>query len=255
MLKPIKINLSDALKRLRISCKLPLVLQETVRHQIIHNTAQAEGIVVSDLELQQAADDFRVRYNLYNPATTWEWLKTNHLTGDDFEQLICESIITSKLIKHLFEQQVEPYYYEHLLDYTQAVLYEIVFDDFDRAIEQFYAIEERETTFAEIARQYIQQPNLRRQYGYLGLRSRTSLNSAISAAVFASNPPQLLKPVIVDKNAHLLLVEEIIEPQLDEPLRNKILHQLFSDWLEKNLQQYSIELEGEHPTFAVSQNA
>ena len=242
MPKNLQISSSALIEYLRRSCKLTSIVKETVYRQIIADAVHAEGIEITDLELQQAADKFRLEHNLHNPKATWEWLSKNYLTGDDFEQLICRSIFTSKLIQHLFGNSIEPYFYEHQLDYTQAVLYEIVFDDFDVALEQFYALEEKETTFAEVARQYIQEQNLRRQHGYRGVLSRTTLNSAISAAVFTANAPQLLKPIEIGKKSHLILVEEIIEPQLDESLRSQITSQLFSIWLEKQVQQYSIEL-------------
>lgn len=243
MLKHLRISSSEVFQRLKISCKLPLLVKEVAHHQIIHDTAVAKGITVTDLELQQAADNFRIKYNLHDPASTWEWLKQNHLTGEDFEQSISESIIMSKLIQQLFGDRVEPYFYEHQLDFTRVALYEIVFDDFDTAIEQFYALQEGEIAFAEVARRYIEEPELRYRHGYLGVRSRLSLNSAISAAVFDSQPPQILKPIVIGKKAHLILVEEIIEPVLDESLRNEILHQLFSAWLEQQLQSYKLEVE------------
>jgi parvulin-like peptidyl-prolyl isomerase len=242
MSKNLQISSAEFLGQLKRSCKLASVIQETVYHQIITDTARAEGITISDRELQAAADNFRLKYNLSDPKVTWEWLQKNHLTGDDFEQLIGESVVTAKLIQHLFGDRVEPYFYQHQLDFTQAALYEIIFDDFGLAIEEFYALIEQETTFVQIARQYLQEPNLRRQYGYQGVLSRTTLNPAISAAVFASKPPEVLKPIVVNKKAHLILVEEIIQPQLDESLREQIINQLFSAWLEKQVQQYSIEL-------------
>ncbi|MGF1588075.1 MAG: peptidylprolyl isomerase, partial [Pleurocapsa sp.] len=51
-----------------------------------------------------------------------------------------------------------------------------------------------------------------------------------------------LKPIIIGKNVHLILVEEIVQPQLNESLRSQILEQLFADWLEQKLQQYSIKV-------------
>lgn len=243
MSKNLQISLSEFLGRLKRSCKLPSLIKETVYQQIINDTARIESIEISDRELQQAADNFRLRYSLKDPATTWEWLQKNYLTGDDFEQLIYESLVTAKLIEHLFGDRVEACFYQHQLDFTQAALYEIVFDDFSVAIEEFYALQEQETTFAEVARRYIQEPNLRRQHGYQGVLPRTKLNSAISALVFAANPPEILKPIVVNKKVHLILVEEIIKPQLDEALREQIVNQLFSDWLEKQVQQYSIKLD------------
>jgi parvulin-like peptidyl-prolyl isomerase len=243
MSKNLQISPAELLEQLKKSCQLASVIQETICNQIITDTANAEVIKVSDRELQQAADDFRVKYNLSDPNATWEWLDKNYLTGDDFEQLIEKSLVTAKLSQHLFGDRVEPYFYQHQLDFTQAVLYEIVFDDYSLAIEQFYALEEQETTFAQIARRYIQEPNLRRQHGYQGVMSRTALNSKISAAVFAANPPQVLKPITMNKKVHLILVEEIIQPQLEESLQKQILNQLFSAWLEQQVQQYSIKLD------------
>ena len=254
-LKQLQISSSQIFERLKISCQLAPAIREIAHHQIIMDAARSQKITINDLELQQAADNFRVRYNLHNPRVTWDWLKKNHLTGDEFEQLILESIITSKLINHLFSDRVEPYFYEHKLDYTKAVLYEVVFDDFDTAIEQFYALQEREITFIEVARRYIPEPDLRRQYGYRGVLPRTALSSAISAAVFASNPPQILKPIVVGKNTHLILVEEIIEPQLNESLRGQILNLLFSNWLEQQLEQYSIEIETVQPSLQYQQQS
>jgi parvulin-like peptidyl-prolyl isomerase len=252
MTKKSPISLAKCLEYLKISCKLASVVQETVYQQIIRDTALVAKINVSDRELQEAADNFRLKYNLSDPKVTWEWLNKNYLTGDDFEQLIGESVVTAKLIQHLFGDQVEPYFYQHQLDFTQAALYEIVFDDFGLAMEEFYALVEQETTFAQVARQYIQEPNLRRQHGYQGVLSRTTLNSAISAAVFVSNPPEILKPIVVNKKAHLILVEEIIQPQLDEALRAQIINQLFSTWLEKQVQQYSIEIDLETQNIGAS---
>lgn len=245
MSKSLQISSAEILERLILSCQIPSVVKEIVRHQIIDRAVQAEGIVVSDRELQQAADQFRVKYDLYDPQTTWHWLNKNHLTGDDFEKLIYESIVSAKLVRHLFDDRVEAFFYERQLDYTQAVLYEVLFTDFDTAIEVFYAIEEQEISFVEVARQYIQEPDLRRRYGYRGTISRKAINSAISAAVFAATPPQVLKPIAIGQNIHLILVEEIIEPQLDKQLRGQILTELFAAWLEKQLLQYSIEIESE----------
>lgn len=242
MLKTIEISTAAILDQLKLSRQFSVLVREIIRHQIIKDAAQLESIQVSDRELQQAADEFRIQHDLGDPETTWHWLKQNCLTGDDFERLIYESIVVPKLIEHLFGDRVEPYFYEHQLDFTQAVLYEVVFSDFDTAIELFYAIEEQEISFIEVARQYIQEPELRRRYGYQGIRSRTALNSAISAAVFAATPPQVLKPIVVGKNVHLILVEEIIEPQLNQSLRGQILAELFSTWLEKQLPHYSIEV-------------
>ena len=51
-------------------------------------------------------------------------------------------------------------------------MYEVVLDDFDLAMELFYALVEGEMSFHEIAHQYIQDTELRRKGGYRGILKR-----------------------------------------------------------------------------------
>ncbi|GEA28334.1 chaperone SurA [Microcystis aeruginosa NIES-4325] len=66
-------------------------------------------------------------------------------------------------------------------------------------------------SFYDVTHKYIQDKELRRQGGYLGVQRRQDLKPEISAAVFATKPPQLLKPIVKAKGISLILVEEIIQ--------------------------------------------
>ena len=50
-------------------------------------------------------------------------------------------------------------------------------------------------------------------------------------AIKAAQPPQLLKPIVTSLGIHLILVEEIIKPELDEQMRQMITSNLFTEWL------------------------
>jgi parvulin-like peptidyl-prolyl isomerase len=120
-------------------------------------------------------------------------------------------------------------------------MYEVVLEDEDLAMELFYALREGEMSFPEVAHQYIQDKELRRSGGYRGIVRRKELKPEISAAVFAANPPQVIKPIVTAKGVHLIFVEEVIPPVLDDKLRFKILSDLFSEWLK--LQTEGVEYE------------
>jgi parvulin-like peptidyl-prolyl isomerase len=110
-------------------------------------------------------------------------------------------------------------------------------------MEIFYAIEEDEISFHDAAHQYSQEKELKRSCGYRGLLHRKDLKPEVSAAVFASSPPQMLKPIMTSLGSHLILVEEIVQPQLDIPLRQKILSHLFTEWLKQEINQFDIKIE------------
>jgi parvulin-like peptidyl-prolyl isomerase len=205
-------------------------------------TAAEAGITVEPEELQQAADSIRLVNDLRRTEDTWQWLQKYCLSLDEFEEIVYSNVISAKLAQHLFEDKIEAFFIEHQLDYAQVVMYEITLDDEDLAIELFFALKEEEISFHDAAHQHIQDKELRRSCGYRGILYRKDLKPEISAAVFAANPPQILKPIVTSLGTHLILVEEVIQPELDPPLRLKILSDLFTDWLKQEISQFDVEI-------------
>lgn len=229
----ISITNNEIIKHLKLSRKMPGVLREIYTQKIIQTTAKEKNITLSESELQVAADRFRLQHNLLSSQATLEWLKKYDLSVKEFEELIYNTSLYFKLAEHLVGDRIQPYFYEHLFDYTKAIIYEIVLKDEDLALELFYGIQEQEFSFWDVAHQYIEEPELRRLGGYRGAIARQQMPPEISAAVFAATPPQVLKPIVVQKQSHLILVEEIIQPELNEKLHYQILTQLFEAWLAK----------------------
>lgn len=233
---------AEFLHQVKTLAQIPNLIEAIATRHIIASTAEEMGIETDPSELQQAADMFRTVNQLQSAESTFSWLQRHHLSLDDFEELISGSVLHMKVADHLFADKVEPYFYEHQLQYEQAALYEIVFEDEDLALEAFYAIQEKESTFAEIARHYIQDKELSRIGGYRGALSRRVLKPEISASVFAASPPMLLKPIITAKGSHLVWVEEIIPAQLSENIKSQIKIELFMNWLKQQAQDVEIKL-------------
>ena len=113
-------------------------------------------------------------------------------------------------------------------------------DDYDLALELFYAVQEDELTFPEIAREYVPDSQLRLSGGYRGIQQRTDFRPEIAAAVFAATPPEIIKPIATSKGVYLIWVEEIIQPELTEDLHKQIVTDLFDSWLQQQVQQMEI---------------
>ena len=250
--KVIDISENEILHQIKLTCQIPAIIEGILTRKIVARAAQEQGIQVEPDELQQAADSFRLVNELGNADETWLWLQKHHLSLDEFEELIYASVISSKLAQHLFAEQVEPFFVERQLDYTQVVMYEIVLDDEDLALELFYAIAEGEISFSEAARQYIQDTELHRRGGYRGILHCSNLRPEISVIVFNATPPQLLKPIVTSWGVHLIMVEEFFQPQLDEQLRYKILWELFSQWLKLQLQEFKVEIDSSETEYALA---
>jgi parvulin-like peptidyl-prolyl isomerase len=232
---------NEILQQLKVSCQFPTVVQSVMARKIVTQTAQSKGIQIEPAELQKAADSFRLKNNLSSAKETLAWLQKYLLSIDDLEALVHHTVLSAKLADHLFQDKVEPYFAEHQLNYTQVVLYEVIFSNLDLAMELFYAIQEQEITFTEVARKYSQDPEHRRRGGYCGLLTRKDLKPEISAAVFAATPPQVLRPIAIGKRVHLVWAEEILSPTLDDDLRQQILSELFADWLQRQTANLDFE--------------
>ena len=225
----------DIMYQIKISCQIPNLLKAIAIRKIISDTASEAGIIIELEELQESADSLRLANNLIKAEDTWNWLNKHHLSLDNFEEIAQMSLLSTKLAEHLFKDKVESFFYAHQLDYTGAVIYEVILDDEDLALELFYALQEGEISFQEIARQHITDPELRRAGGYQGIRLRNDFTAEIAAPVFAAHPPQIIKPIMTSRGIHLIMVEEIIKPELTEEMRQKILGELFNNWLEQQL--------------------
>ena len=240
------ISQEEIIHQLKLSHQLPTLLEAIATRQAIATAAAKAGIEVNPEELQQAANAIRATNNLYQAADTWAWLQKQGLSLDEFEEMVHATVLSAKLAQHLFAEKVEPFFVEHQFDYSQVVMYEIILDDLDLAIELFHALQEGELGFHSAAYKYIQDQELRRICGYRGLLRRSDLKPDVSAAVFAATPPQILKPVLTAEGAHLIFVEEIIQPQLDPTLRYRILSDLFSSWLQQQIKHYKPSLMAIH---------
>ena len=242
MSQVITISAQDILQQVKLSCQIPSVVEQIVTRKVVMDAAAEAGIKVEAEELQKAADQIRLISKLKTADETWEWLNKNCLSLDDFEEMVYTNMMSGKLAQHLFGDKIEPWFVEHQLDYAGAVIYEVVLDDEDLAMELFYALQEREMSFFEIAHQYIQDTELRRKGGYRGIVSRKELKPEISAAVFAAKPPQVLKPIVTSSGVNLVFVEEIIQPQLDKTLAYKIGADLFSEWVKQQTEQVELNV-------------
>lgn len=242
MSKFISVSSEDILYHVKISCQIPNVLEAIATRKIIADTAIKEDITITTEELQQAADSLRLANKLIKAEDTWAWLNKHYLSLDNFEEIAHTNLVSAKLAEHLFADKVEPFFYAHQLDYTAAVTYEVILDDEDLALEIFYALQEGEISFHEVARQYIQNPELRRAGGYQGMRERKDFRPEIAAAIFAANPPQILKPITTPQGVRIIMVEEIIQPQLNEQIRLRIIGDLFTNWLRQQISTLEIEV-------------
>lgn len=240
MLKNITITPREIIHHLKLSCMIPKVTDKIIRNKIISEKAKEIDIVPDNSSVQKAADSIRIAGKLISADDTFKWLEKNCLSSNDFEEIVLLSLFANELSKTLFSSKVKSYFFENQLNYIEIVMYEVILDDHDLAMELFYAVQENEISFHDVAHKYIQDPELRRHGGYRGLLKRKNLRPEISAAVYNAQAPEILKPIITSSGIHLIFVEEIIKPQLDDQLCQQICFDLFNEWVDKETSNWEV---------------
>ena len=243
MTKILTFSPEEMFHQLRLFAQIPTMAEKIIAHEVISRAAVKAGIEVKSEELQQAVDSWRLSNQLDSIEATQSWLQKHYLSLEELGELISATVLSSKLARHLFQDKIEPYFVDYRLDYMQASIYEIILDNEGIAMELSYAISEGEISFFEAAYEYIRDTELSRRGGYKGAVYRKDLRPEISAAVFAATPPQILKPVVTSSGVHLIRVEELSQPQLDEVVSQKILSELFSNWLAQQVHQFEIKID------------
>jgi len=121
------------------------------------------------------------------------------------------------------------------VQYEQAILYRLVVPYRPLAQELFYQIEEEEISFFEAAHLYDIDEQRRLACGFEGRLSRWQLNADSAARVFGAHPQEVIGPIELDANFELVMVQDFIPAELTPATRQKILDQLFEEWLDSEL--------------------
>jgi parvulin-like peptidyl-prolyl isomerase len=237
------VNSQDLLHQIKITGKIPELLHGILQQRVLEVTAQELKLEISEAEIQQGADQFRVANRLETVAATQQWLDDRLLSMEDFEQLIITNLLAPKVAQKMFFDQTAPYFYQHVLDYASAVMYEIVVDNENLAFELFHAIQEGDMTFGEAAKFYGQDLESQRRGGYVGTVMRQDMIPEVSAAVFAAESPEILKPIVVGSLVHIIFVEDVSKPVLAPELQEQIMWQLFQGWLQEQISVHRSDLE------------
>lgn len=232
---PIPLDATEVVNCLKREVQLKKVCQKVLCQQAISQAAQEQGIKVTAEEIQTEADRQRYGMRLESAAATIAWLESEMITPEDWEAGIRERLLAQKLAKHLFGHQVERYFAENRLNFDCIHLYRIVVPYEQLAQELFYEIEENEISFFEAAHLYDIDERRRLQCGYEGKLPRMSLKPELAALVFGAKSGEVLRAIQTEQGYELLLVEEFEKAELTQDVRQQIIDQLFSEWLNSEL--------------------
>jgi hypothetical protein len=97
----IEVAVAEVVDHMRIKGDFAPALAEVVDRKVTVAAARAEGLEVSDEELQRAANRFRISLDLHRAEDTSRWLAANGLTVEALERHLETEILIRKFKNHL----------------------------------------------------------------------------------------------------------------------------------------------------------
>lgn len=226
----------EIVKFLKKEIRLKEVYQKILFNQIIWQAAEARGITITHEEIEAEAENQRREKRLERAADTLAWLAEQLITPHDWEMGICDRLLSNKLAQALFANEVEHFFHQHRSEFEQVILYQIIIESQTLAQEIYYQIEEGEISFYQAAHLHDIDIQRRRRCGYEGIVYRFNLQPDIATIVFTASPNQVVSPYKSEQGYHLFLVEEFIPAELNSANYQKIINNMFQNWLMNELE-------------------
>lgn len=212
---------------------MPQFLRELVIDEAIADCECTEE------EAQTAVVQFYQQHQLTTPEAIDNWLKTQGMTPEDLKQLAVRPVLMEKYKQAKWASKVQSYFMERKSQLDFVVYSLLRTKDEGLAQELYYRILEGEQTFADCASQYSQGPEAR-SGGRLGPVSITQPHPAIGKLLSVSQPGQLWAPRQLAEWFIIVRLEEFHPAQLDGPMRQRLIDELFQRWIQEEAQKISI---------------
>lgn len=231
----VQVNSEEFVSWLKKTLLFKQTFRDILSQRIVNRETRSRGVQLTDAEVQAVSDEFRLTHQLEKASDTIAWLEDEMIAPEDWEAGIRDRLLMTKLKEALFGAEVERVFIENRVNFDQVSLYQIVVPYGQLAQELFYQIDEREISFFEAAHLYDIDPKRRENCGYEGKLYRWSLPPEVAAIVFGASSGELLRPIQIEDNYHVILVDQLIDAGLSAELRAEILDNLFREWMQGEL--------------------
>lgn len=216
----------------------PLLAQHRLLPQLAREVLIDRAIADIDCspeERELARQKFVQQYQLASEEQVRTWLQRQGMTLEQLENLMVRDLKLEKFKQATWGHQLEGYFLKAKSKLDRVVYSLIRNHDVGITQELYFRIQEGETSFAELARQYSQGSEAQTG-GLIGPVELSVPHPSIAQLLSSSQPGQVCAPTRVGEWWVILRLEKYLPAQLDGPTRQRLLDELFQNWLGEQLQ-------------------
>ena len=200
-------------------------------------TDQAIAEIECSLEEQALArQQFLEQRQLKKDSHLSAWLQQQNMTEQQLEYQLERQLKLEKFKQATWGQKLEAYFLARKRQLDRVVYSLIRIQEAGVAQELYFRLQEKESSFTELAQHYSQGPEAQTG-GIVGPVELGSLHPKIFQMLHSGQPGQLWSPIRVKNWWVIIRLEKFINAQLNESMRQRLLDEQFQNWLLKQLKQ------------------
>lgn len=204
------------------------ILPQFVR-EIMIDCAIAE-IAIAEDEALAAYKKFYQQHQLNSEEDLQAWLKARAMSRDQLEYIATRGLKLAKFQENTWGNKLESYFLGRKQQLDRVVYSLIRVKDPYLAQELYFRVHEGEQSFSEIAREYSEGPEAETG-GLLGPVDLGVPHPALAKMLLRSKPGELLAPTRLGDWVVVVRLEKYLPAQLDEVMRQRLLNELFDQWV------------------------
>ncbi len=209
---------------------LPKLAQE-----ILTDKAIAE-IKCSEAENTQIFEQFCQQNQLTSEEQVQQWLNKQGLNREQLQNLITKKLRIDKYKEETWGDQVDAHFIKRKSQLDRVVYSLIRVEKPEVAQELYFRIKDNENTFSALAMEYSQGTEAQTG-GLIGPVEINAPHPKIAQILATCQPGQLVPPTRVGEWIVIIRLENYLSAKLDNPMRQRMLDELFGRWLNEAIQQ------------------
>lgn len=207
---------------------LPKLAQEIILDQAI------APITCTPEETQAAIQQFCQQNQIPDPEQSRAWLAQQGIDPDQLEPIALRGLKLQKFQEETFGHKLESHFLQRKSALDQVVYSLLRTKDVGMSQELYFRIEDDPAQFTDLAKQYSQGPEAKTG-GLIGPQELSAPSPILARLLSISQPGQLWPPTRIGEWMVIVRLEKFIPAQLDETMRQRLMGELFNQWLQEQL--------------------
>ena len=209
---------------------LPKLAQEILIEQAI------SGIECTEEENTLTYNQFCQQNQLSSEEQVQAWLDKQGMNREQLQNLITKRLRLDKYKRNTWGDQVDAHFIKRKSQLDRVVYSLIRVEKPEVAQELYFRVKDDESTFSNLAMEYSQGTEAQTG-GLIGPVEINAPHPKIAQILTTCQPGQLIPPTRVGEWIVIVRLENYLSAKLDEPMRQRMLDELFGRWLNQTIQK------------------